>query len=119
MPQRVRRGHHGALHHVSVLDQGALNFKRADAIVRSFEDIIGAADEGEIALGVALDYVAGAIDRTFQRNQISIIPLVARHERGGRRIEWQGQLALFSHPGFWCWRPGAVTWKRPAHWADF
>src|SRR5260221_5464080 len=102
-----------------MLDESALNFNRADAIVGCFEDIIGAPDEHQIAFSVALNNVAGAIDRAFQRNQISIIPLVARHERGRRRIERQAQLAFFGVLVFGVEQADAIPRKRPAHGADF
>ena len=51
----------GGLGHRGVLDQHALQLERADAVVRGLEDVVGAADEGQIALVVGKHHVAAAI----------------------------------------------------------
>ena len=108
MAQWIRRGDNGALDNVWMLDQRALNFKRADAIVGCLENIIGAADKREIAFGVTLHHVASAINRAFERKQIAIITLVAGHQRSWRRIERQAKLAFIGVYIF-CWR--ATPWR--------
>src|SRR6185312_12285644 len=65
-PDRIGRRHHGRFRHCVMLDQNALQFERADAIVGRFEDVIGAADEGEIAFLVDKYDIAAAIDRAIR-----------------------------------------------------
>jgi len=50
---RVRRRHHGALDHVRMLHQRALQLEWADAIIRGFEHVIGAPDKREVAIRIA------------------------------------------------------------------
>ena len=119
MPQRIRRGHHRALNHVGMFDQRALNFKRADAIVGGFEDIVGAANKRQITFRIALYDVSGTVDRAFQRNQIAIVTLVAGHQRRRRRVQRQAQLAFFGSLILGIEQPHVVPGKRTAHGADF
>ena len=66
-PHRVGRGHHGGLGDGRVLDQHALQLERADAVVGRFEHVVGAADIGQVAVGVAAGDVAGAVDLAVDR----------------------------------------------------
>ncbi len=59
--QRVRARHHGHFGHGLVLDQHALQLERADAVVRGLEHVVGAAHEGDVAVGVARGDVAGVV----------------------------------------------------------
>ena len=60
-PQRVGRRHDRRFGHRRVLDQRAFQLERADPVVGGFEHVVGAADIGEIAVGVAHRHIAGAV----------------------------------------------------------
>ena len=66
-PQRVGRGHHRRLGHRLVLDQHALELERRDAVVRRLEHVVGAADVGDVALGVAAGDVARVVVAAVHR----------------------------------------------------
>ena len=59
--QRVGARHHRHLGHRLVLDQRAFQLERADAVVGRLEHVVGAADEGDVAVGVAHRDVAGVV----------------------------------------------------------
>jgi hypothetical protein len=44
-----------------VLDQGALDLERADQVAGGLDDVVGASDEPEVAVGVASGEVAGEV----------------------------------------------------------
>ena len=52
-PHGIGARHHRRLGHRLVLDQRALQLERADAVVGRLEHVVGAADVGDVAVGVA------------------------------------------------------------------
>ena len=66
--QRVGRRDDRRLGHRRMLDQRAFQLERADPVVGGFEHVVGAADIGEIAVGIAHRDIAGAVDRAGQRH---------------------------------------------------
>ena len=59
--QRVGARHNGGFGDGRVLDQHALQFERADSVIRCLEYVIGAADVGQVAAGIARRNVGGVI----------------------------------------------------------
>ena len=72
--QRVGARHDRRLGHRLVLDEHALELERADPVVGRLEDVVGAPDVGDVAVGVALGDVAG------------VVVAVAHHVGGALRI---------------------------------
>ena len=70
-----------------MLDEHALELERADAIVRGFEDVIGAPDVSQVAVAVAQRHVTGAIDAARERQQVSIVALITLHKPERPRLE--------------------------------
>src|SRR5262249_39845619 len=70
-------------------DQNALEFKRADPIIRSFEYIVSPAHVGEEAIFVAGGDIAGVIVAVAQRCGILRLAAAADHqaERSGGELE--------------------------------
>src|SRR4029453_4900413 len=62
--QRIGARHHGRLGHGLVLDQYALELERAHAIIGGLEHVVGAADEGQIAVAVSRRDVARVVGPT-------------------------------------------------------
>ena len=114
-PQRVGRRHHGGLGHGFVFDQRAFQFERADAVAAGFEDVVGAADIGEIAIGVAGGDVAGAVEGALDGLKAATVLLVALHERGGGRVEREADDALFSLVMIGVEQADAVAGQGAAH----
>jgi hypothetical protein len=72
-PQVIRAGYDGGLDNCLVLDQYALQFERADAVVGGFEDIIHAADVGKDPIWAAAHGIAAAIILALDRPQRTIL----------------------------------------------
>src|SRR4051812_1144429 len=119
MAQWIWRWDNGALDNICMLYQRALHFKGADAIVRCLKDIVGTTDKGEITFGIALDNVTRAINRPFERKKVSIITLIAGHQRGGWRIKRQTKLSFVGVFIIWIEQEHAIARKRTAHCSDF
>lgn len=60
-PHRIGTGHDGRLQHVLVLDQHALQFERADAVVGRLEHVVVAAHVEVVAVGVDGGGVSGVV----------------------------------------------------------
>ena len=80
--------------HRGVLDQRAFELERADPVIRGFEQIVGPADIGQIAVGVAHRHVAGAVGRARQRQNRALVALITLHQAQGRRVERQTDFAF-------------------------
>ena len=72
--QRVGHADGRRLRHRAVPEDGAFDLERPDAIAGAFDDVVGAALEPEIAVGVATAEIAGAG------------PAAALQRRGRRRV---------------------------------
>jgi hypothetical protein len=79
-----------------VLDQSALEFERANAIVRSLEDIIGSADKREIAVSVLCHYIACSVILSREWGDTAIILLVAWRQSQRRRIKRHTEFTFVS-----------------------
>src|SRR6516164_10936445 len=96
-PQRIRRRHHGRFSDGRVFDQYTFELEWADPIVGRFEDVIGAADTGQITVLIHRGDVASAIDRIFSGaggDSTALLPLIALQEPGRTRLQRQTDLAL-------------------------
>ena len=62
-PHRIGRRHDGGFGDGGMLDQHAFKLEWADPVVGRFEDVVGAADIGQIAVVIDRGDIAGAIDR--------------------------------------------------------
>ena len=93
---RVRARHDRRLGDRLVLDERALQLERADAVVRALEDVVGAADVGDVAVGVPLGDVARvvvAVPRVTNSFR-SGSPSYPAMRPAGRGIERDADLAL-------------------------
>ena len=91
---RIGGGHHGGFGDGGVLDQHGFQFEGRDAVVACLEHVIGAADIGEVAVGVAAGDVAGAVYLAGDRFDGAIVELVAAHQAGRAVRERDGDFAL-------------------------
>ena len=98
-----------------MLDHHAFQLERADAVVRGFEDVVGAADIGEIAVGVAHRHVAGAVAVARQRLDVAVVVLVALHQPERPGVEREADLALVPVLAVGIAEPDRVARQRPAH----
>jgi hypothetical protein len=65
-----------------VLDEDRLDLERADLVVARLEDVVGAADEGDVALGVDRRDVTRVVQTAGHRIGVALrITLVTGHER--------------------------------------
>ena len=92
---RVGAGHDGDFGHRRVLDQAAFQLERADAVVAGLEHVVGAADEGDVAVGVARGGVAGAVAAVAHhfRGLLGAV-LVGLHQAQRAHRQVQRHLAL-------------------------
>ena len=60
----VRSSDHGGFGDARVIDERALDFHRADAVAGDVDHVVHAAEQPEVAVGVALRAVAGDVDRS-------------------------------------------------------
>ena len=60
-PHRIGSGHDGGLGDRRVLDEDRLQLERADLVVAGLEDVVGAADVGDVALAVDGRDVTGVV----------------------------------------------------------
>ena len=112
---RVGRGDHRRLGHRLMLDQHALQLERADPVTARFEYVVGAPDIGQAAIRIPQRDVAGAIGATLRRSQRTGIVEIALHERGRRRVERDGDLALLGLGPVRIEQPDRVAGRRPPH----
>ena len=68
---RIGRRHDGGLRNRRMFDQHAFEFERAQAIVARFEHVVGPADEGDVAVGVAGGDIAGAVVLALDRRKLA------------------------------------------------
>jgi hypothetical protein len=99
-----------------VLDQHALQLERADPVLRRLEDVVGAADVGEVAVGIANGDVAGAVVAVGRRIR-GLLPvvLVAQHQPRGARIDGERDLPLGRFVAVGVEQGDAVARQRPAY----
>ena len=118
-PDRIGARHDGGLRHRLMLDQHAFELERADAVVGRLEHVVGAADEGEIAVVVDEHHVAAAIVIAVGARQLAVVALIALHQ-AGRTVgaEHQRHLALFRRMPVGILDDDAIARQRPAHRAD-
>ena len=114
-PHRVGRRHDGGFGHGRMLDQDAFELERADAIVGRFEDIVGAADIGQVAVVVDRSDVAGAIDRAVHRADAAVVGLIALHQSGRPRLQHQADLAFLLLFAVHIEQCHPIARQRPAH----
>src|SRR5207245_9145883 len=111
--------HHGGFRDPLVLDQDALQLERADPIVGGFEDVVGAADKGEIAVVIDEHHVAAAVVIAVGTGELAVLALIALHQaRRTIRAEYQRHLAFFGDAPIGIHDLDAITGQRPAHRAD-
>ena len=68
---RIGRRHDSGLGDRRMLDQHAFKLERAQTIVARFEHVVGAADEGDVAVGVARGDVAGLVIFALDGNKFA------------------------------------------------
>ena len=92
----VRGGDDGRLRDRLVLQQRALQLEGRDLVVGRLEDVVGAADVGDVAVRVARADVAGAVVAAGHRLRRALrVAVVAGHQADrGRRRQVEGDLAL-------------------------
>ena len=114
--QRVGAGHHGDFGHRLVLDQRALQFERADAVVGSLEHVVGAADEGDVAVGITRRDIAGVVVAVVHR--LGVLRgafLVAGHQAERALAQVDADLAFVGLAAVCVEQRDAVAGQRPAH----
>src|SRR5579863_609959 len=86
-PELVGRGYDRRLGDEGVLDQHALDLERADLVVRRLEDVVGPADERDVAVVVSPRHVAAVVVAVGHRPGVSAP--VAGHQapRAVRQVE--------------------------------
>src|SRR5262249_33989811 len=69
-----------------MLDKRALKLERAEPIVGALEDVVCAPDVGEIAVCIAVRYIAGAVITSCEAlfGALGIIEIAGRQARGPR-----------------------------------
>jgi hypothetical protein len=64
-----------------VLDQDRLELERGDPVVRGLEDVVGAADVGDVAVVVLAGHVAGVVVTAAHRFRVPLgVACVAGHQ---------------------------------------
>ena len=87
---RVGLADHAGLGDGGVLHQRAFHLERADQVAGRLDDVVGAADEPEVAFGVAPGQVAGEIPAAGEALAVALVLMqVAAHHRRPRRLERQ------------------------------
>ncbi|MNV46891.1 hypothetical protein D3C71_1387380 [compost metagenome] len=113
---RVGAWHHGHFHHRRVLDQRAFQLEGADAVVGSLEHVVGAADEGDVALFVDLRGVAGAVVAVAHHfGGLFRAVLVAQHQAERAHIQRQGHFAFVTRHAIRVEHGHPVARQRTAH----
>ena len=91
----MRARYDGRLSHGWVLDQHALQFERADAVIGALEDVIGAADVPEVSVSITGCDVAGPVIGAFEcRARARRVPQIALHETKRALSQSQRDLAV-------------------------
>ena len=102
-----------------MFEQHAFQFERADAVVGRFEDVVGTADEGEIALVIGEHHVAAAIEIAIGAAELAVVALIALHQAGGPvGAEHQRHLAFLGDVAVAVGDLHAIARQRTAHRAD-
>ena len=114
-PDRVRTGHDGGFRDCLVLDQDALELEGADPIVRRLEHVVGAADEGDVALGVASGDIARPVMAAGHYSRASLrIVLIAGHQAMRPLAEIDRDLPLVAVSALGVEESDAIAGQRPA-----
>src|SRR5439155_2954863 len=75
---------------------GAFDFEGSDAIAGGFDDVVGAADEPEVAVGVAAGDVAGEVEIAAETGGVflGVFPVFLEQTEGAMGLDAKGQLAF-------------------------
>src|SRR5947209_13655652 len=98
-----------------MLDQDALELEGTDPVVARFEDVVGPADIGDAAVGVAHADVAGAVDAVAGGLDGAVVAEMALHQPGGGGAEGDGDLALLDLRAVRINEPDVVAGGGEAH----
>ena len=99
-----------------MLDQHAFQLEGADAVVGSLEDIIGTADVGDVAIGVAGGDVAGMVPALAEGGRVSgFFAGVTEHQAAGAGGEIDRDFTLAGGAAAGIQDFDAVAGQRPAH----
>ncbi|MNP10596.1 hypothetical protein D3C76_1027520 [compost metagenome] len=103
-----------------MLDQRAFQLKGADAVVGGLEHVVGATDKGDVALGVDLRGVAGAVVAVAHHfGGFFRAVLIAQHQAKWTHVQRQGDFALIAGYPVGVEHGHPVARQRTAHGAGF
>src|SRR3984957_14614057 len=118
-PDRIVTWNRRAFRDRFMLQQNALEFERADPVVRGFEDVIGAADKGQKTFVIGEHHVAAAIKIAVGAVQFAVLALIALHQaRRPEGAQQQADLALLRHVTIAVGDLYAIAGHRTAHRSD-
>jgi hypothetical protein len=116
----VRTGHNRSFGDALILDQRALQFERTQAIIGTLEDVVGAADIGEVTIGIAVRHVAGSVVTSGKRLRGALIVVhIANHQADGLGIGDDRDLAVIGLLALGIEQNHAVPRRGLAHGAGF
>ena len=97
----IGRGHDRRFDDGRVLDEHALEFERADLVVGCLEHVVGAADVGQVPVGIPRRDVAGVEVAALRGLGVALgVADVPGHQVGGLLREVDADLAFVGlHPG--------------------